>query len=147
MEACAFNLQLVTLEIGGNNAAIVCPDVDIAAVVPKAFLTAFVEFVKNLKSGGPAEAEAVLGPSQNIMQYGKLLDKYNDISKKDLKAAFGGEPSSPKTGSGFFLPPTVVENPHDSRVVIDEQLGPILPLFKWSGKEDYCDAPTRPLWE
>lgn len=35
MAACAPTLKRVTLELGGNDAAIVCPDVDIAAVVPK----------------------------------------------------------------------------------------------------------------
>lgn len=29
----------------------------------------FVEFVRNLKSSGPGNAEAVLGPSQNSMQH------------------------------------------------------------------------------
>lgn len=33
--ACAPTLKRVSLELGGNDAAIVCPDVDIAAVVPK----------------------------------------------------------------------------------------------------------------
>lgn len=184
MQACASTLKRVTLELGGNDAAIVCPDVDIAAVVPKvsrpktfrlvdsslppnlkqiasiaflhsgqvcfcikrvyvhediyeAFLTAFVDFVKNMKSGGPTDAEAVLGPSQNSMQYAKLLDMYSHVSKDGLKVALGGEPLSSKAGSGFFLPPTVVDNPPDgSRIVVEEQFGPIVPLLKWSDEED-----------
>jgi acyl-CoA reductase-like NAD-dependent aldehyde dehydrogenase len=39
MAACASTLKRVTLELGGNDAAIVCPDVDIAAVVPKVWAT------------------------------------------------------------------------------------------------------------
>lgn len=35
MAACATTLKRVTLELGGNDVAIVRPDVDIAAVVPK----------------------------------------------------------------------------------------------------------------
>lgn len=35
MAACAPTLKRVTLELGGNDAAIICPDVDIAAIVPK----------------------------------------------------------------------------------------------------------------
>lgn len=38
MAACAPTLKRVTLELGGNDAAIVCPDVDIAAVVPKVWM-------------------------------------------------------------------------------------------------------------
>lgn len=35
MAACAPTLKRVSLELGGNDAAIVCADVDIASVVPK----------------------------------------------------------------------------------------------------------------
>ncbi|ROV92190.1 hypothetical protein VMCG_09277 [Cytospora schulzeri] len=164
MQACASTLKRVTLELGGNDAAIVCPDVDIAAVVPKiasiaflhsgqvcfcikrvyvhediydAFLTAFVEFVKNLKSGGPADTEAVLGPAQNNMQYAKLLEMFSHASKQGWKVALGGETLSTETESGFFLQPTVIDNPpEDSRIVVEEQFGPIVPLLKWSDEED-----------
>ncbi|KAL2276372.1 hypothetical protein FJTKL_00965 [Diaporthe vaccinii] len=162
--ACAPTLKRVSLELGGNDAAIVCADVDIAAVVPKiasialmntgqvclcikrvyvhediydAFLAAFVDFVKTLKSGGPADAEAVLGPTQNSMQFAKLLDLYSNISKEGWKVVLGGEPAAPKKGGGFYLPTTVVDNPpENSRLVADEQFGPIVPLLKWSDEDD-----------
>lgn len=35
MESCAKTLKRVTLELGGNDAAIVCEDVDIDAIIPK----------------------------------------------------------------------------------------------------------------
>ncbi|KAF4629506.1 hypothetical protein G7Y89_g8637 [Cudoniella acicularis] len=164
MQACASTLKRVSLELGGNDVAIILPDADLAITVPKvatmaylhsgqvcfcikriyvhediydAFLAAFVEFVKSLKSGGPADAEAALGPVQNSMQYAKLLDMYSQVSKQGWKVAHGGEPSSSKTNSGFFLPPTVIDNPpEDSRLVVEEQFGPIVPLLKWSDEED-----------
>jgi hypothetical protein len=49
----------------------------------KAFLTAFVDFVKGLQIGGFENAGAALGPVQNSMQYSKLLDLYSDIRKKE----------------------------------------------------------------
>lgn len=100
-----------------------------------AFLSAFVDFAKTLKSGGPTDAEATHGPSQNSMQYGKLVDLYEHGSKEGWKFALGGDPS--RKGSGYFLPPTVVDNPpDDSRVVVEEQFGPIVPLLKWCDEED-----------
>lgn len=102
-----------------------------------AFLSAFVDFVKTLKIGGPADAEATLGPSQNSMQYGKLVDLYEHGAKEGWQFALGGDVSSKKEGGGFFLPPTVVDNPSDeSRIVVEEQFGPIVPLLKWSDEED-----------
>ncbi|KAI3390310.1 hypothetical protein diail_10306 [Diaporthe ilicicola] len=164
MQACASTLKRVSLELGGNDAAVVCADVDIASVVPKiaslalmnsgqvclcikrvyvhediydAFLAAFVEFVKTLKSGSATDFEAMLGPQQNSMQYAKLLDLYSQISKDGWKIALGGEPAASKTDKGFFLPITVVDNPpEDSRVVAEEQFGPIVPLLKWSDEDD-----------
>lgn len=41
MQACASTLKRVSLELGGNDAAIVCPDIDIAAVVPKVCVAVF----------------------------------------------------------------------------------------------------------
>jgi acyl-CoA reductase-like NAD-dependent aldehyde dehydrogenase len=38
MKSCAATLKRVSLELGGNDAAIICDDVDIANVVPKVFL-------------------------------------------------------------------------------------------------------------
>lgn len=102
-----------------------------------AFLAAFVSFVKTLKSGPPTDAEAVLGPSQNSMQHAKLLDLYSHVSREGCNVVLGGEPAAPKTGSGFYLPATVVDNPpEDSRLVAEEQFGPIVPLLKWSDEDD-----------
>ncbi|ETS76478.1 hypothetical protein PFICI_11865 [Pestalotiopsis fici W106-1] len=162
--ACAPTLKRFTLELGGNDVAIVYPDVDIAATVPKiatlsllhtgqvcfcikrvyvhediydAFLAAFVDFVKTLKTGGSADAQAALGPVQNSMQHAKLLDLYSDITKQGLKVAYRAELDSSETKDGLFLPATVIENPpDDSRLVVEEQFGPIVPLLKWSDEED-----------
>ena len=102
-----------------------------------AFLKAFVDFVKTLKKGGPEDAEAFLGSSQNSMQYAKLLDLYSHISKEGWKVVLGGEPPATKPGSGFYMPTTVIDNPpEDSRLVTEEQFGPIVPLLKWSDEED-----------
>ena len=38
MESCAKTMKRVTLELGGNDAAIVCEDVDIEKIVPKVCL-------------------------------------------------------------------------------------------------------------
>ena len=101
------------------------------------FLAAFVDFVKSLKSGGPADAEAAIGPVQNSMQYAKLLDMYSQVSSQGWKVAHGGELPPSEARRGLFLQPTVIDNPpEDSRLVVEEQFGPIVPLLRWSDEED-----------
>lgn len=86
------------------------------------FLAALVEFVKTLKGGGPADAEAHYGPTQNAMQCNKLLDLYVTGAKEGWKFALGGDPS--KKGNSFFLPPIILDNPPEhSRVVVVTKSG------------------------
>lgn len=96
MRSCAQTLKRVTLELGGNDPAIVCEDVDIDVVVPKItalaflnsgqicmlvkrvfvheaiydkFLAAMVAFAKGLRTCDGFEDDAFVGPIQNRLQY------------------------------------------------------------------------------
>jgi len=93
--ACASTLKRVTLELGGNDASIVLPDVDVEKVAPELVMGAFqnsgqvcvatkriyihqdiyepmlkamVEFTKNNVKTGAPDSGALLGPIQNEMQ-------------------------------------------------------------------------------
>lgn len=48
MASCAKTLKRVTLELGGNDPAIVCEDVDIDAVIPKVCASAFISLTAQL---------------------------------------------------------------------------------------------------
>ena len=95
--SCAKTLKRYVLELGGNDAAIVCEDVDIDKCLPKIAMMSFlnsgqicmltkriyihekiydefrdrmVEFTKgNIKTGAGTEEGVVVGPVQNKMQY------------------------------------------------------------------------------
>ncbi|KAK3986856.1 putative potassium-activated aldehyde dehydrogenase [Cladorrhinum sp. PSN332] len=164
MAACAGTLKRLTLELGGNDACVVCEDVDVSKVVQKIgpfsflhagqicmeikrlyvhekiydeFLAALVEVVKAFKIGGAGDTEAFFGPVQNSMQFEKVQDLYSEISKQSWKVALGGVPDSTCKGKGYFLPPTIIDNPpDDSRIVVEEPFGPIMPVLKWSDEED-----------
>lgn len=166
MAACASTLKRVTLELGGNDAAIVCEDVDLDKVVPKVALTAFnnggqvcvdikrlfvhekiydaflakmVETVKTFKWGGSEDTEgAFFPPVQNSMQFEKVKDMFAQIEKEGWKPATGGEVEA-EAGEkkGYYFKPTIIDNPPEqSRIVQEEPFGPILPILKWSGDED-----------
>ncbi|PYI00773.1 Aldedh-domain-containing protein [Aspergillus sclerotiicarbonarius CBS 121057] len=161
MASCAKTLKKVTLELGGNDPAIICDDVDIDAVVPKVAILCFlccsqicmmikrlyvheqiydefrdklVQFVQALKMGEGTEPDVFFGPVQNSMQFGKATDLLGDIKTNGLNTISSHIVPNP---SGFFIPPTIVDNPPDtSRVVREEPFAPILPILKWSDETD-----------
>ncbi|KAG8163674.1 hypothetical protein KVR01_006971 [Diaporthe batatas] len=163
-EACAKTVKRLTLELGGNDAAIVCDDADLAKVVPKVstlalissgqicmnvkriyvhekiyddFLKAMVDFVRNnMKPGPAADPNTGVGPVQNSMQYAKVLNLFEAAEKEGWKIATGGLKEK-KEGKGFILPPTIIDDPAEgSRIEAEEPFGPILPVMRWSDEAE-----------
>lgn len=161
MEGASGNLKRVTLELGGNDPAIVLPDVDIEETAKQLFWAAFqnsaqfcvaakrlyihediydalsralVQFANTVVVGDGSEQGSQLGPIQNSMQFQKLKDLFADVKASGQKVLLGGEIGD---GPGYFVPITIVDNPPDeSRVVKEEAFGPILPLLKFSDLDD-----------
>ncbi|KAF2100305.1 aldehyde dehydrogenase [Rhizodiscina lignyota] len=162
MEACAKTLKRVTLELGGNDATIILPDVDVEKVAPEVamgafqnsgqvcvatkriyihesiyqpFLDAMVRFTKSIKVGGYDEEGVLLGPIQNSMQYEKVKGYFNDTKVNGYKFAVGQPDVA--AGKGFFVQPTIIDNPpEDSKIVQEEPFGPIVPAMPYSDLED-----------
>ncbi|KAJ5885478.1 Aldehyde dehydrogenase N-terminal [Penicillium taxi] len=161
MADCAKTLKRVTLELGGNDPAIICEDVDIDAVIPQVgilsylcssqicmmikrlyvhekiydeFLEKLVAFVKAFKVGDGTEPDVFIGPVQNKMQFEKAKELFSTIKADNLKTALGG---SIEDSAGYFIHPTIIDNPPESsRVVQEEPFAPILPVLKWSDDDD-----------
>lgn len=161
MESAAGNLKRITLELGGNDPAIVLPDVNIEKTAKELFWAAFqntaqfcvaakrlyihesiydelakaiVDYAKTIKIGNGLEQGTDLGPIQNRMQFEKLKALLDDARQSGQRFLLGGEVSSEK---GYFVPISIVDNPSDSsRVVVEEAFGPVLPLLKYSDLDD-----------
>lgn len=161
MASAAPTLKRVTLELGGNDAAIVLPDVDVEAVAEQLFWAAFrnagqiciaskrmyvhedvyeplkaalVEYAKTVKMGDGAEQGTQVGPVQNEAQYQRVLALIEDARANGYPFVMGGEPSDLP---GYFVPITILDNPpEDARIVQEEQFGPVLPLLRFASEED-----------
>ena len=148
MESASKTLKRVTLELGGNDPAIVCADVDIETTAQKIatlsflnsgqiclalkriyihesiydkFRDAAVEFTKTLKYGEGHENGIFLGPIQNEMQFERVSGFFDDIEKSGQKVAVGGSVDGSK---GYFVQPTIIDQPKDdSRLVVEEPFG------------------------
>jgi acyl-CoA reductase-like NAD-dependent aldehyde dehydrogenase len=160
MAGAAAMLKRITLELGGNDAGIVLPDVDPKTAAPKIFQGAFQNSgqvciaMKRLyvhesiydamcdELAALADAAVVgdgleqgtqLGPLQNKMQYDKVRDLIEDSRQHGNIIAGGTTPDRP----GYFIRPTIVRDITDgARLVDEEQFGPVLPVIKFSDPED-----------
>ncbi|MES2035744.1 MAG: aldehyde dehydrogenase family protein, partial [Pseudomonadota bacterium] len=161
MASAADSLKRITLELGGNDAAIVLPDVDVKKVAEDLFWAAFrntgqiciaskrmyvhkdvyeplkqalVDYAATVKIGDGAEQGTLLGPIQNKQQYQRVLDLIEDARAQGYSFLVGGEKSD---APGYFVPITILDNPpENSRIVQEEQFGPILPLLKVDSIEE-----------
>lgn len=153
MAACAKTLKKVTLELAGNDAAVVTADIDIPTVAAKVATGGFFnagqmcvatkrvyvhesiyeEFldalVKEVERGYTIQEDAttpgVFGPLDNKMQYDVVKGMLEDCRQHGYKIRTGGK----VRGKGFWLEPTVVEKPaEDAPLVKEEQFGEF-PLF------------------
>jgi acyl-CoA reductase-like NAD-dependent aldehyde dehydrogenase len=69
------------------------------------------------------------------MQFDKLADLLADIKRNGQTIALGGEID--ETRAGYLFPITIVDNPpEDSRIVQEEQFGPICPVIVYDDVED-----------
>jgi len=162
MASAAGTLKRLTLELGGNDPAIVLPDVDPAKVAPQIFWASFqnnaqfcnaakriyihedvydavrdalVDYARTVKVGNGADAGTELGPIQNAQQYEKIQEFFADAHDKGHTFVLGGEIDT--SAPGMFVPVTLVDNPpEDSKLVVEEPFGPILPLLKWRDEAD-----------
>ncbi|OJD18382.1 hypothetical protein ACJ73_08724 [Blastomyces percursus] len=166
MESASKTLKRITLELGGNDPAIVCADIDIEAVAAKVAMAAFFNsgqvciaakrifvhesiYEKFRAAIGAATAKLVvgegneegvtIGPIQNSMQYEKVKGFFADIEKEKLNVVTGGNAEIRKPG--YFIQPTIIDAPPvESRIVTEEPFGPIVPLIPWKDEEAVIEA-------
>ena len=161
MSSSADTLKRVTLELGGNDPAIVLDDADPKAIAKQMFFACFVnsgqvcmaikriyahesvydelcdalvEEACNAKVGNGLEPDTKLGPLQNKMQFDKVADILSDTKTSGASFLTGGEIPDER---GYFIPPTLVTDIDDnSRLVAEEQFGPIVPILKYADTEE-----------
>lgn len=157
IESSAGNVTRLTLELGGNDAGIVLPDVDPAAIAEDLFWGAFIntgqtcaalkrlyvhddvydavvealaDVAQKMPMGVGLEEGNVLGPLQNRMQFDVVDGLVESAKASGARVVLGGEPDRDAVGN--FYPTTLVadidpENP----LVVEEQFGPALPIIRY----------------
>lgn len=156
IEASKGNMARLTLECGGNDPAIVLPGTNMEQMAGDLFWGAFInmgqtcacakrlyvheddyeQVIKTLDAvagpmtmGNGMDEGVVLGPIQNQMQYNKVKDLVDDARANGARVVRGGEAPG---GAGYFYPITLVADiDNGTRLVDEEQFGPVLPIIKY----------------
>jgi acyl-CoA reductase-like NAD-dependent aldehyde dehydrogenase len=160
MASAAGTLKRLTLELGGNDAAIVLEDADPSEVAAKVYAEAMVNAgqsciaIKRLyvhdslydafcdELGRLARETVVgdgllpgtrMGPIQNRGQFERVKGLLDDARRDGTVVAGGGVLDR----AGYFVRPTIVRDiPDSSRLVREEQFGPVLPVLRYSDIDD-----------
>lgn len=160
MASAAATIKRVTMELGGNDPAIILDDADPVETAQHVFKSAmsnagqvcvaikrayvpqpmYNEFCAELARLANAvivddgeKQGTQMGPVQNRAQFEKLKGYLADARERGTIIA-GGEPLD---RPGFFIAPTIVRDiADDARLVREEQFGPILPVLAYTDIDD-----------
>lgn len=164
IQASANNLAPTTLELGGNDGAIILPGTTLKTIANDLFWGAFLNMgqtcacikrlyvheadypallaelstiAAELKIGNGLDETVLIGPLQNRQQLSKVTTLLQ--AAKDSGCAihqFGTVPDK-----GYFLPITLVGDIQDGHPLVDEeQFGPVLPIIRYQQIEQAIAA-------
>jgi len=162
--AAAPDLKRVTLELGGNDPAIVLKDNDPAQVAEKLFWGAFqnsgqvcvaikrlyveediytdvvgrlVELARRVTVGDGMAPGTDLGPVNNRPQFERVRELVDDARAQGARIEAGGEVLR---NEGYFYPPTIVTGVAEgTRLVDEEQFGPALPVMSFKSLDEVLE--------
>jgi acyl-CoA reductase-like NAD-dependent aldehyde dehydrogenase len=157
IKSSADTVKRLTLELGGNDAGIVLPDVDPEAIAEGLFWGAFIntgqtcaalkrlyvhtdvydevctaltEVARAMPMGRGLDEDNVLGPLQNRAQYDVVTRLVDAARESGARILVGGDPDP--EAPGHFYPATLVADVDDTNpLVAEEQFGPALPIVRY----------------
>jgi acyl-CoA reductase-like NAD-dependent aldehyde dehydrogenase len=157
MRGAADNLKRLTLELGGNDAGIVLRNANPSDIAEGIFQAAFLnmgqtcaalkrlyvhddiydELCEKLADiaaqqtlGNGLDDNVTFGPIQNRNQLNLVNELVEDAKANGARVLIGGKPVA---GKGYFYPPTIVSEVVDgTRLVDEEQFGPVLPIIRYN---------------
>lgn len=153
-------LKKLALELGGNGPLVILGDADLELAVQASvfgsffhqgqicmianriivdakvhddFLQRFLDRVRALRVGNPADSATHLGPVINQSQLDGIVDKVKRARSDGASLLLGGDPFGP---TGLCLPPHVLAGDNDSTTAREEVFGPVITVVRADGDED-----------
>jgi acyl-CoA reductase-like NAD-dependent aldehyde dehydrogenase len=165
MEMASKNVTNVTLELGGNDPAVILDDAVLdEATITKIGMATFMttgqvcmalkrlyvprsmydqavdglrEFIEGQKIGYGLNPEVTMGPLNMKRQRDYVEELLAESRSRGTEVIEGGEYVDTDPGEGNYMRPALVLNPAaDERVVVEEQFGPALPIIPYDSEEE-----------
>ncbi|MEV6076470.1 MULTISPECIES: aldehyde dehydrogenase family protein [unclassified Streptomyces] len=164
-QGAAASLGRVTLELGGNDAAILLEDVDVERIADRLFWAAFrncgqvcmavkrvyaparlysdvvealAQRARTVVVGAGLDPGTQLGPLNNVPQLARV-ERYTAQALADGARAVAGGHRLDRPGY-FYAPTILADVPPDSPVVMEEQFGPVLPVLPYGSIDEAVEA-------
>lgn len=158
--AAKAGVKKLALELGGNGPLVVLDDADVDRAVDAAvfgsffhagqicmianrvivdtsvyedFVERFLQRVRSLTVGDPADEATHVGPIINRSQLGGIQDKLARARDEGADQVLGGDPGGP---SGLLLPPHVLLAGNDVTTAREEVFGPVITVIRAEGEND-----------
>ncbi|WP_328352628.1 aldehyde dehydrogenase family protein [Streptomyces sp. NBC_00445] len=169
--AAAHDLKRVTLELGGNDAAIVLDDADIDRIAEPLFGSAFAnsgqiceatkrvyvperlygrlvdalaDLARSTRVGPGLDPEVKLGPLTTDFQRDRIEELVQDAQAAGATIVAGGHRLP---GDGYFFEPTIIGDVQDgTRIVDEEQFGPALPVIAYQDLDEAIERANATMY-
>jgi betaine-aldehyde dehydrogenase len=159
--AAESGIKSVSLELGGKNPMILCPDVDVDVAVEAAIsgmnfswqgqscgstsrllvhdslydevLAGVAARARGLRVGDPQDPATEMGPLNSRVHYERVLGHIAEAREDGAVFHAGGaRPRGARFERGYWLEPTVVAVEPHMRLAQREVFGPVLSVLRWS---------------
>jgi aldehyde dehydrogenase len=162
----ASTIKNVSMELGGNDAAIILKDAEIDERLVSElikgvfigcgqicfgvkriyvqrekygeFVERFTQAASSFKVGPGLDARSTMGPVNNESQYKMVKQLISDAQENGAKVTTVGEfVEGVNPADGYFILPTIITNvAQDDPIVQSEQFGPVIPILPFDTEEE-----------
>lgn len=159
IRSSANTIKNVSMELGGNDAAIILEDAEINENLIneliqgvfigsgqicygvkriyiqreryQEFLQRFIEAANNIKVGPGLDSRSTIGHVNNEIQYNSIKQLILQAEEKGAKVTVVGEfVEGTSVSDGYYILPTIITNVNqDNPIVQNEQFGPVIPIL------------------
>lgn len=175
MTAAADSIKKMTLELGGNDAAVILDDVNPAKIMPDLirgiferagqicfavkrvyvprtiydrFYDTMCQFVDEMRVGHQLDERSTMGPLNNRAQYQLVKDLIAKTKQSNATVRELGRKLTPEEWSnGYYILPTVVRDiEHKAELSCTEQFGPVIPLIPYQSVEQAIEMANDSIY-